>query len=83
MNKCWVLVLTIVCVAPGCLGVPPIVDPPRPPAPVEKETPVVARPKRPTTLVTADQVNESNAEEMSKKLWQELDRDSQSDAGQR
>jgi hypothetical protein len=77
MKKCWVILLAAAFAAPGCMGLPPILEPSKPAAPPEKEAPLVAQPKRPTMLVTPEQVNEGNAREMSKALWEELDRDSQ------
>jgi hypothetical protein len=62
----------------GCVWLPqrPEEEKPLPPPP-QAAAPV--KPKRPPALVTPDQVQEGNAHEVGKALWDELDRDSQAE----
>lgn len=76
MKKCWYLVLLIAWTGAGCLELPKWHQEKPPPAPA-KPTPPPAQ-KGPTSLVAPDQVNEVNARKMGLRLWDELDRDSQS-----
>jgi hypothetical protein len=73
MKAAWYLMLGGALLAGGCA--PKSFLMPR--QPVEATPPTVRRPARPTTLVTLEQVNDSNAREMSKRLLRELDRDEQ------
>jgi hypothetical protein len=77
MKKLWVMVLLTAWTAPGCVTLPGTPEPAKPAPPPKKEAPVAARPKRPTTLVTPEEVSDANAHDMGKALWDELDRDSQ------
>ena len=78
-RRCYALLLVAGTVA-GCVGLPTNADEPSKPLPAPAHA-AAARPKRPTTLVTPEQVNEGNAHEMADRLWDELDRDSQTGGG--
>jgi hypothetical protein len=82
MSKRWMLLLLVAGVAAGCGTLPSLTEPPKPAkvaAKEAKDTPAEPKVKRPTTLVTPEQVTDANAHEMSKALWDELDRDSQTE----
>jgi hypothetical protein len=81
MKTCWPFVLLIACAVPGCFTLPTAHPDPKPAPHPKKEAP--AGPKRPTNLVNPDQVTDDNARQMSKVLWDELDRDSQTNSGPR
>jgi hypothetical protein len=82
MKKCWTILLLAAWAAPGCVTLPSLSEPAKPAKPAAKEAKeeaAVPTSKRPTVLVTPEQVNDANAHEMSKALWDELDRDSQTE----
>jgi hypothetical protein len=81
MKKHWSLVFLAAWAVPGCVWLPTQPEPPKPEKPARQEAPAAPKAKRPTTLVTPEQVNEANAHEMSKALRKELDRDSQAEMG--
>jgi hypothetical protein len=74
MNLRWSIVLLAALSGAGCFGLPTLQEAPKPAPPPER---TAAKPKRPTARVAPDQVNEANAHEVGKALWDELDRDSQ------
>jgi hypothetical protein len=61
--------------AVGCVTLPNLHEEKTPPPP----PPVAAKPVRPVTPVTADQITEGNAREKVVQLWDELDRESAKD----
>ena len=77
MNLRWSIVLLVALSGAGCVTLPTASPEPKPSPPPAPAAP--AKPKRPTALVTPDQVNEANAHEMGKALWDELDQDSQAE----
>jgi hypothetical protein len=82
MKKCWAILLLAAWAAPGCVTLPALSESPKPEKPAVKEAkaePAVPLPKRPTALVTPEQVTDANAQEMGKALWDELDHDSQTE----
>ena len=75
MNLRWSILLLVALSGAGCVSLPLLSEGAKPPPPPAPAAP--AKPKRPTTLVAPEQVNEANAHEMGKALWDELDQDSQ------
>jgi hypothetical protein len=78
VKRRWYALILLTGSAAGCVWLPTAQDEVKP-APPAKAAP--ARPKRPTTLVAPEQVNEENAHDMGNRLWDELDRDSQVEPG--
>jgi hypothetical protein len=77
MKGCWYGLVLLAGTGAGCVWLPTTAEEPKPlPAPAKT---AAAKPKRPTTLVTPEQVNEANAHDMANRLWDELDHDSQTD----
>src|SRR5262249_15863758 len=64
MSKRWMLLLLVAGVAAGCGTLPSLTEPPKPEkvaAKEAKDTPAEPKVKRPTTLVTPEQVTDANA----------------------
>jgi hypothetical protein len=76
MKRCGFAWLLILAAATGCVTLPRTVQPPFRDSEATAETP--ARPKRPPAI-TADQVTEVNAREMTRALLEELERDQAGD----
>ena len=78
MTSRWYALVLVAGLAAGCGWLPQLHDDAPKPGPVPP-IPAPARPKRPTQLVTPDQVNEINARQKAQALAEELDRDAQAD----
>jgi hypothetical protein len=78
MNLRWSIVLLVALSGAGCVSLPTLSGEPKPkPTPPAPAAP--AKPKRPTALVTPEQVNDANAHDVGHTLLDELDRDSQAE----